>query len=73
MAEATVVADAEVDREIIPGAAFGNRVIEVARVSLNQIKMHATNADFDYRSLSDFINVSPVRSHQTRQVTSAFK
>jgi hypothetical protein len=42
-----VVGDAEVDRGVILGAAFGNRVIEVARVSLNQIIIKATNADFD--------------------------
>jgi len=59
-----VVGDAEVDREVILGAAFGNRVIEVA--SLNQIILKATNADFDYGSLSNFINVSPVPSHTKR-------
>jgi hypothetical protein len=58
---AAVVGDAEVHREIILGAAFGNRAIEVARVSLNQIKMQATNANFNYRSLSEFINVSTFR------------
>ena len=31
--------DAEVDRGVILGRAFGYRVIEVARVSLNQIRM----------------------------------
>jgi hypothetical protein len=43
------VGDAEVHREIILEAAFGNRAIEAARVSLNQIKMQATNANFNYR------------------------
>jgi hypothetical protein len=33
------VGDAGVDKEIILGAASGNRAIEVARVSLNQIRM----------------------------------
>ena len=65
--------DAEVDRGVILGAAFGNRVIEVARVSLNQIRMKATNADFDHGSLSNFINVSPVPSHQSRRVSSLFE
>lgn len=61
-----VVGDAEVDRGVILGAAFGNREIEVARVSLNQIIMKATNADFDRGSLLNFINVSPVPSHTKR-------
>jgi hypothetical protein len=61
-----VVGDAEVDRGVILGAAFGNRVIEVARVSLNQIIMKATNADFDRGSLPNFINVSPVPSNTKR-------
>jgi hypothetical protein len=52
-----VVGDAEVDRGVILGAAFGNRVIEVVRVSLNQIRMKATNAVFDHGSLPNFINV----------------
>ena len=43
--------DAGVDKEIILGAASGNRAIEVARVSLNQIRMKATHADFDHSSL----------------------
>jgi hypothetical protein len=44
LAEAAVVVDAEadraeVDRETILGAAFGNRAIEVVRVSLNRMRM----------------------------------
>jgi hypothetical protein len=40
------VEDAEVDRGIIPGAAFANRAILV-RVGLKQVKMKTTNTDFE--------------------------
>ncbi len=43
--------DAEADREIIPGAAFGNRASPVAKVSLNKTRMKTTNTDFDCSSL----------------------
>jgi hypothetical protein len=72
--EVAVGGDAEVDRGVILEAAFGNRVIEVAKVSLNQIRMKATNADFDYGSLPNVINISPVPStHQTRRVSPLFE
>ena len=71
-AEVAVVGGAEVDRGVILGAAFGNRVIEIAREP-EQIRMKATNADFDHGSLPEFINVSPVPSHQTRRVSPLFE
>jgi hypothetical protein len=60
-----VVGDAEVDRGVILGAAFGSRVIEGARVSLNRIRMKATNADFDHGSVPNFINV--LRYHHSKR------
>jgi hypothetical protein len=72
--EVAVVGDAEVDRGVILGAAFGNRVIEVVRVSLNQIRMKATNAVFDHGSLPNFINVfAGTITHQTRRVSPLFE
>jgi hypothetical protein len=53
--EAEVVVDAEAaraeaSRETILGAAFGNKAIEVVRVSLNRMRIEATNA-VDYSAL----------------------
>ncbi len=39
--------DAEVDRGVIPGPAFANRAVLVARVGLNKVRMEMTNADFE--------------------------
>jgi hypothetical protein len=45
VAEVAVAGDAEEDREIILGAAFGNRATEVARMNLNHLRLKTTNAD----------------------------
>jgi hypothetical protein len=42
-----------VDREIIPGAAFANRAILVARVGLNKLEMKTTNTDFELQLSSE--------------------
>jgi len=47
------VGAAEVDREIIPGAAFANRAILVARVGLNKLEMKTTNTDFELQLSSE--------------------
>jgi hypothetical protein len=74
VAEVAVVGDEEVDRGVILGAAFGNRVIEVARVSLNQIGMKATHAVFRSRLFSELHQqLAGTITHQARGVSPLFE
>src|SRR5271165_1932067 len=59
--------DAEVDREIIPGAPLANRAT-LAGVSPHRTRMKTTNTDFDYSSLVSYGTVSVAPSHQTPHV-----
>jgi hypothetical protein len=71
LAEVAVVADAEVDRETILGAGFGNRAIEVVRVSLNRMRIMPLMRLI--AALFRTSNVSLVASHRTRHVSSPFE
>ena len=65
-AEVASIRDAEMGREIIPGARFANRASPAARVSPNKTRMKTTNTDFDCSSLLSYINVS---HHRTKRDT----